>query len=188
MSAPAFKKTSPFTQKQAAIPKAAPFVVEMAPSLWADGRKSKPAQPVQVGLRLLSEADFTRARTVAAKFAWNEHQEPADEDCRIECFNAKLMGLLMAEAACLAGNVDQKYFENADIKIFLDLTPEGIRYLWDHYEAFACMQSTTAAEAIDDELTELADALLAGDLFSGMELEKTRRIRRLLKMTIDAAN
>jgi hypothetical protein len=189
MNAPAFKRTSPspFARKQAEATKKALSVVEVAPSLWADGRPSKPSAPVKIGLRLLPEAEFERCRTIAAKHAWREHENPGDDGNRIDCFNSRLIGLLMAEATCHVENTDKRYFEHADAKIFLDLTPDGIRYLWDHYEAFTVSHSPVAPEATDEELLELADAVVAGDMFGGMALEKARRVRRLLKAAIDLA-
>jgi hypothetical protein len=190
MNPPAFKRNtpSPFARKQAEAPKKAAAVVELTPALWADGRPSKPTAPVKLGLRLLPEAEFDRCRTIAAKHAWREHENPADEANRVDCFNCRLMGLLMAEATCHPENTDKRYFDHADVKIFLDLTPDGIRYLWDHYEAFSVSHSPIAAEATDEELFELADAISVGDVFSGMDLESARRVRRLLKAAMEAAN
>lgn len=188
MNAPAFKRTapSPFARKQAEAPKKAACIVELAPALWADGRPSKPPAPVKMGLRLLPEAEFDRCRTIAANHAWREHQNLDDEANRLDCFNSRLMGLLMAEATCHPENTDRRYFDHADVKIFLDLTPDGIRYLWDHYEAFAVSHSPIAPEASDEELLDLSDAIVAGDLFSGLDLERARRVRRLLKAAIDS--
>jgi hypothetical protein len=185
---PTFKRSSPspFAKKQADGPKKAACHVELAPALWADGRPAKPSAPVKVGLRLLPEAEFERCRTIAANHAWREHQNPDDEANRDDCFNSRLMGLLMAEATCHPENIDKKFFEHADTKIFLDLTPDGIRYLWDHYEAFAVVESPIAPEATDDELLELADVIRAGMLFEGLDLERARRVRRLLKAAIEA--
>jgi hypothetical protein len=189
MSPPAFKRNtpSPFARKQAEATKKAACVVELAPVLWADGRPAKPSAPVKIGLRLLPEAEFERARTIAAKHAWREHENPADHDNRVDCFNSRLMGLLMAEATCHPENTDKKFFDHADVKVFLDLTPDGIRYLWDHYEAFSVSHSPIAPEVTDEELGELADSIIYGDLFEGLDIEKARRVRRLLKAAIAVA-
>lgn len=188
MNPPAFKRTgpSPFQKKQAEAPKKPVAFVELPPALWADGRPSKPSSPVKVGLRLLPEAELERCRTIAANHAWREHQNEGDEANRIDCFNSRLIGLLMAEATCHPESTDRRFFEFADAKIFLDLTPDGIRYLWDHYEAFTVSHSPIAPEATDDELLALADAIVAGDVFVGMALEQERKVRRLLKAAIDA--
>ncbi len=190
MNAPAFKRTgpSPFQKKQAEAPKKPVSFVELPPALWADGRPSKPSAPVKVGLRLLPEAELDRCRTIAANHAWREHQNPADEENRIDCFNSRLIGLLMAEATCHPESTDRRFFETADVKIFLDLTSDGIRFLWDHYEAFTVSHSPIAPEATDDELLALADTLVVGDAFAGIPLEQERKVRRLLKAAIEAMN
>jgi len=191
MTPPAFQRKgpSPFAKKQAETTKKAVHVVELAPALWADGRPSKPSAPVKIGLRLLPEAEFERARTVAAKHAWREHPEPNDEGNRFDCFNSHLLVLLMSDAAVHPENIDAKYFgaNMADLKMAKDLTPDGVRYLWDHYEAFAVSHSPIAPEATDEELLELSDVIAAGALFDGLSLEQARKARRLLKAAIEAA-
>lgn len=187
MNAPAFKRQSPFAKVQAEIAKVPACIVELAPALWRDGRPAKPAAPVKVGLRLLAEKDFEDASARAAKDAWANHPEPMPEELRVEHYNNRLMGYLMAEATCSPQDVTQKYFEHADIKVFLDLTPDGIRYLWDHYESFAISTSPTSPEATDEELDALAEGLDEGTLLGGLDIEQARRVRRLLKAAMTAA-
>ena len=183
---PAFKKPSPFAQAQSKAPKAAPLVVELAPSYWADGRKAKPTSPVSIGLKRLPECEFDRARAIAEKDADRNHPQRFSE-LWIECYNARLIGYLMAEASCLPHDVNVKFFEVADVKIFLDLTPQGIAYLWDHYDAFVQTDSPSAPEATDDELTELAYGMLSGDVLASLTGEDEKRFRRLLKAAIKLA-
>lgn len=187
MNAPAFRRSGPsaFAREKAAAKREAPCTVEMAPAFWADNRPAKPTVPVKVGLRLVSEKDFEHASERAAKEACIAH--PNAEDMQVEHYNNRLMGLVMAEATCRPDDVATPYFAIADAKIFLDLTPEGIRYLWDHYEALAISTSPTAPEATDEELDLLTDGLTSGELIVGLGIEQARRVRRLLRAALAEA-
>lgn len=181
MSTPAFKRTGTFAGQQAARAKIPPCVVEMALACWKDGRPNKPLAPVKVGLRLLSEDDFERASARAAKETWIAAPEGIPNDLRNETYDNRLLTLLMAEATCSPADVSVRYFQHGDLQIALDLTPDGIRFLWDHYEAMAIGASPTSPEATDAELDALSDGLATGDLLAGLDIERARRVRRLLK-------
>ena len=189
MNAPAFARKSPFARVRDEQAKVPTCLVTLDPALFRDGRPSKPIAPVQVGLRLLAEKTFEDASARAAKDAWVTHTEPIPDDMRVEHYNNRLMGYLMAEATCLAGNIDEKYFSRdlADVKIFLDLTPDGIRFLWDHYEVLAISTSPTSPEASDEDLDVLVDGLASGELLASLDIERARQVRRLLKAALTKA-
>jgi hypothetical protein len=189
VNAPAFRRKSPFAQKRDERVKVPACLVTLEPALYRDGRPSKPAAPVQVGLRLLAEKTFEEASARAAKDAWVAHPEPIPDDVRVEHYNNRLMGYLMAEAACLAGNIEERHFGDLapDAKIFLDLTPDGIRFLWDHYEAFSIATSPTAPEATDEDIDVLVDGLASGELLASLDIETGRRVRRLLRAVLREA-
>lgn len=179
-----FKRQSPFAKVQETIAKVPACIVDVAPSLWREGRPSKPLQPVKVGLRLLSEEEVERARARAAKDAWLAIPTGIPEDVRIEHYNDRLMLLLMAEATCSPVDVTIAYFQFTDLQIGKDLTPEGIRYLYEHYEAFAVSYSPTSPEPTDAELDGLAEGLATGELLGELGSEHARRVRRLLKAAL----
>lgn len=189
MSAPAFKRKSAFAQKRDEQAKVPTCLVTLDPALFRDGRPGKPTTPVQVGLRLLAEKTFEDASARAAKDAWITHPEPIPDDLRVEHYNNRLINYLITEATCLAGNIEQRYFGDLapDTKIEKDLTPDGIRFLWDHYEAFAISTSPTAPEASDEDLDVLADGLASGELLGALDIERARRVRRLLKAVLREA-
>lgn len=189
MNAPAFKRKSAFARAKEEHTKVPTCLVSLDPAHFRDGRPGKPTAPVQVGLRLLAEKTFEDASTRAAKDAWVNQPEPIPDDVRVEHYNNRLMGYLMAEATCLAGNIEQRYFGDLapDTKIEKDLTPDGIRFLWDHYEAHAISTSPTAPEATDEDLDALADGLASGELLGSLDIEKARRVRRLLQAVLREA-
>ena len=179
-------KRSAFAAAKAAMPKRADCIVEVPVNLWAEGRPNRPAAPVKVGLRILSEADIARARSVAESFATKMHRDLASQDVWEECYNAHLIAAVLYDATVHPANVDQRWFSR-DAAVSMDLTTNGLQFLWDHYEMHRIASSTIAPEATDDEMLELADSLYAGDLFDGIDLERARRVRRLIKAAIAEA-
>lgn len=177
------RKPSAFSAMKAAVPKRAQCVVEVPPSLWTEGRPNKPTTPVRVGLRIVSEADVARARSVAESFANQMHRDLASQDVWVESYNSHLIATILFEAVVLPDNVEKRWFAR-DSQVALDLTTNGLRFLWDQYEIYQVSTSTIAPEATDGELVTLADSLLAGDLFEGLDLERSRRVRRLLKAAL----
>lgn len=181
MNAPA--KRSAFSAIKAAQPKKAEYTVEVEPSLWVEGRPNKPTTPVKVGIRIVSEADVARARSVAESFANKQHRELSSQDVWIESYNSHLIATILYDALVHPENVEKRWFER-DSLVTMNLTTNGLKFLWDHYEIYQVSTSTIAPEATDDELLELEDLILSGTLFDGVDLERARRVRRLIKAAL----
>lgn len=177
-----------FARHQKTVARTPGRVVVVPPSAFADDHADKPKEPVKVGLRLVSEQVFNHCRTAAAQDAWRSHPEDGDEDNRVDRFNQRLVGLIVAHAAVEPENAAAPYFgPMAEDKIFLAMTSQGIRLLYDEYEAFAISVSPTAPEATDEELDTIADGLASGALLQGMDVATARRARRLLRHVLDLA-
>lgn len=191
--ASAFRRSSsPFSKRIETATKIPRTTIDLPVDAWADNCASKPAEVVKVGLRLLSERAISNCRSVAAQYALRLHNDDADIDNRVDCFNQRLVGLLMAEASVSATDINAPFFgtdegKYADTKIFLSLTTEGIRFLWDAYEVFALTYCPTAAEASEEELNGLADGLVSGEMIGSLDIERGRKVRRLLKAAWDEA-
>ena len=181
MNAPA--KRSAFAAIKAAQPKRAGYTVEVDPALWAENRPNKPSTPVRVGLRIVSEADVARARSVAESFANKQHRDLTSQDVWLESYNSHLIAAILFDAVVHSDNADRRWFER-DSQVTLDLTTNGLRFLWDHYEIYQISTSTIAPEATDEDLMTLEDLILSGTLFEGLDLEQARRVRRLLKAAL----
>ena len=177
------QKRSAFSSIKAALPKRAGHVFECDPSLWVEGRPNRPTAPIQLGLRIVSESDVARARSVAESFANQMHRELPYGEAWIECFNSHLIAAIMFDAVVHPDNAEKRWFAR-ESQVALDLTTNGLKFLWDHYEVYQVSTSKIAPEASDDELLELGDVILAGALFEGLDLERARRVRRLLKAAL----
>ncbi len=181
-----------FGRKQVAMAKVPSHIIELPLSAFADsykdkrGHVDKPDGPAKVGFRLVAEERFNKARSEAAKEAWRLHPDEGDEPNRIDYFNEKLIGQIVAFATTEADDVTQPFFgEMPEDKVFRVLTSQGIRRLYDEFEAFAISVSPTAPEASDADLDVLADGLMSGELLTSMDIDTARRARRLLRHVLD---
>jgi hypothetical protein len=171
---------SPFTAMKAAASKKSGYVVEVPPTIWVAGRPNVPTTAVKLGLKIVSESEVARARSAAESFANKNHRDLASEEVWLEAFNSHLIATILFDAVVYPDNIERRWFQR-DSQVAQDLTTSGLQLLWDHYEIYQIRTSTIAPEATDEQLMVMAEALLAGDLFDGMELERARRMRRLLK-------
>lgn len=177
-----------FGRRQVALAKVAAHVFELPPEAFADTNPDKPTHPVKIGLRLVAEQRFTKARSEAAKEAWRIHPDEGDEPNRVDFFNHKLTGLIVAYAACEPDDAMQPFFgQQAEDKVFRVLTSHGIRRVYDEFEAFATASNPTAPEATDEDLDMLADGLMSGEMLASISIERARRVRRLLKAALEEA-
>ena len=191
--------SSAFRRAVAKTTKLPGHVVELPPNAFADtphvftdksgaSMGEKPSTPVRVGLRLVPEQAFHHARAAAAQEAWRVHPEEGDIDNRTDCFNQRLVGLIVAHAAVDPSDATKPFFgAMAEDKVFLVLTSDGIRALYNEFEAFAMSASPTSPEATDQDLDILADGLMSGELLASMDLDTARRARRLLRHVLDLA-
>ncbi len=164
-----------------------PLVVSLPPSAWADTWNGKQDVPVDIGLRLISEAEASNARAEAARKARDFHVDPDDEDGRIEAYNGNLMVLALARATCQPDNIAEPYWQVAEDSIARALTPAGIELLYGHLDTLTLAEAPTMPEATDAEIAALARALLDGSAWSGMTGAAGHRVKRLLAVCVDMA-
>jgi hypothetical protein len=113
------------------------------------------------------------------------HPEERDEKNWIDCFNDTLMRLYVARGTCQPDDVSAPFWDVADENVKLALSEVGVQLLWEAYDAFRVGEDPLETEATDDELTELADVLLDGEVWGRLELVDAARARRLLRAARD---
>lgn len=168
---------------KAAASKKSGYVIEVPPSCWVEGRPNAPTSAVKLGLKIVSESDVARARSAAESFANKNHRDLASEDVWLEAFNSHLIATILFDAVVYPDNIERRWFLR-DSQVAQDLTTAGLQLLWDHYEIYQIRTSTIAPEATDEELMQLEDLILSGTLFEGLDLERARRVRRLIKAAL----
>lgn len=169
-----------FRAMAAAVSKPAE-VVTLSPEHFADTWPQKPAEAVQVGLRLVSEADLQTARAEAARRAWDRFpDEDLDEDERVDAYNAALTTWIVARATCKPDNANQPWIDMAQDNLPLALTTGGLLTLWHRVEGLVAERSPLSPEATEDDLVRLATAIQSGAAWSSADEPTRKRARRLL--------
>jgi hypothetical protein len=150
--------------------------MRLEPGDFAGTWSLRPTGDVMVGLRVYSESD---CRTAEAEAAKQETPEAA---------NAVLLGIAVARALCDPNDVNSPHptFPLAEDIVPIALTPNAIRRIFDEVERLHVEQSPAFPEATDEELMELAGALLPEQPFRGLVATDARRCRRYARFLLDA--
>lgn len=170
--------------------RAAPAVVTLAPSAYADTWEGlRPSLPFAVGLRTISEDEVEKCRAEAARLAYECHPErqagDAADEARRETYSDALVRLAVARAACSPDDVSRSYSEIPDDWARHALTADAVRRLWDALERLTVETSPTTPAASDEECAELATLLSTGSAWASCSRAGAARARRLLAAALD---
>jgi hypothetical protein len=157
--------------------------VKLKPSAWADVWDGKPSAPELVGVRLVSEADYARARGEGDRTATALH--PRGGDQWVEAFNQAVMHFILGHALCLHDNMDEPLFEMQEFVISHRLTTAGTTRLWDALVELGIVDSPLSPEISEDGAQGLA-ASLADDAWWERMTPRTRaQVGRLLQRVVE---
>lgn len=155
--------------------------VTLPPSAFSDKWSGKPSGNVAVGLRIVGQAQVETARGEAAKTAWELHDKPGDVVAREVAYEDRLMAWIVAFAACDPN--DRTVSKFTPDGIVQELQPDGIRRLYDEFEAFAIEQSPLVAPATDHQIETLIAAIAAGAI-DNLQRARAVRVRKLLSFIL----
>lgn len=161
--------------------KAAPArsVVTLPPSAFADTWSRRPNQPVKMGLRLISEEEFSIALRAATAAAHAEYPQPTEIELRIHAHNDHLQKNVLAQVCVQADDMSKPYFAPApEMLIRAALTPGAIRRLWDEYATRSLADGQEAEQATDEQVQSLPKVAL--EAFLTIDLASQTRVRKLL--------
>jgi hypothetical protein len=161
------------------LPPAPPRVVRLPPSAWADDREDKPVSPVEIGLRLPSEADITNAKEEAVKAL--ARLEGGDHEDKVDYFNDALMRHLVASATCQPLNRTEHYFSMGADELAVRLTKDGLRRMYNELEALQASDNPGMPEAGDEEFAHLVAMWDRGIAWDFMPPEEAKKVRRLIE-------
>lgn len=154
-----------------------PLRVAILPiTAWATDYEGRAIQPVEIGLKILSESDIQSARSEAVRAAWNcIPGEPGDTKTeeRIEAFNDALIRFAVARGTCKPTDATLPYWDMAEDVVSLALTTDGIKFLWEELQKLKIERSPLSAEIDDDEASSLA-AWLTSEKRRGLPKELLR--------------
>lgn len=158
-------------------------VLVLTPDMFIDTCENRPNEEVAIGLRKIADGDVQIARAEAAKYAIEMHN---DREGQIEAFNDCLMRWMIISGTCDPNDIahSTSLFEGSEENVKMMLTPQTIRFLWDHIDAFQ-VESSPLVPAIDDEdIDRVASRLLMGPLPEAMPQADQIRIRKFLGMIL----
>jgi hypothetical protein len=137
-----------------------------------------PGSDVIVGIRVYSEADARSAEQEAAK----QETDQAAQDT--------LFAIAVARGICDPNNVKAAHplFPFAEDTLQAALTPRAIKRLFDEIEKLHVDQSPMFPEATDEDLTELAGALIQPEPLGKLGAVKAARARRYARLILDSLN
>lgn len=158
------------------------YVRKLPPSAFADTWAERPGEPVNVGLRSISEEELSKAIYMATKTAWEDFPDAAtDPDLRLEAYNDNLITNVLARALVDEKDIDRPYFAPApEVRIRAALTSGGIRHLWSAYQETAAAGNPVGEQASADDVAALRSALEGVDAASA-----SARALRLAKLLLD---
>lgn len=162
-------------------------VVSFPPSGWAVTHGDRPTAPVEIGLRVLSEAERIEITSLAATKACRLHPADHDEDGRVHAYNRLLMALAVARAACHVDDATVPYWPSgvADDLVPNALTSEGIDHIYHALDRAMVEQNPAQPEADETDLSRLADLMTMPDAFVPFTPAFAQRLRRLLRYCLD---
>lgn len=147
---------------------------------FADAWTGKPAAPVCVGLRLLSNEDRQKARVVAEGQAIEMH--PRGGDGWIECYNDAVKRQAVALAICDPNDVTRSHetFPYAEDIVLIALTTRGTDLIFDAVEQHEIDQSPLEQRATPATLKRLSRLLPLVES-SALSGRLSRRITSMLE-------
>lgn len=162
--------------------------IVVPPSVWADSARwdERPDGDIALGVRSVGEAEIAEARSEAARIAIELHPNDADQDNRIECYNAALFYELIAQAITDPNDATRPFFSfgssSLDGAVSSDkarerVSPEGARWFYDAIQRAFLATSTIDRELSDDEIEDLS---LRFDEINDLPLTEQRAVRRML--------
>lgn len=162
-----------------------PKTVSLEPDAFASAFAERPKTTVAIGLRKLSDHAETWSRAAAEKTANSKGH--GDQDNWNDCFNDALMAQFVARSVCDPNDARApcSHLPMAEDHISFELTPAGIKYLWDEIEKLRVETSPLHPEATDGDVRELMDRLAADDAMAELDPIREGRLRRFLMYCLD---
>lgn len=142
---------------KAARPPARTLVLE--PWVFADEWEHRPREAVCVGLRLMSEADKSKARAEADKLADELH--PTGGPNWTDAYNDCLVRQVAALGICSPNDVTKpsEILPYAEEQVRFALNSRGANWIFDEFRRFEIELTPLEPEATDAEIDELCELL-----------------------------
>lgn len=128
---------------------------------WTEKRHLGESTPI--GIRLVSDGDYSRARGEAERVADQHGDQRLDRDGWIEAFNDALMRVIVSFGACRTEDIAIPYFVDED-HVRRVLTSDGVKFLWQEILENTIRNSPLERPLDDAGALRLAQLLSTGAL------------------------
>lgn len=157
----------------------------LEPWVFADDWEDKPRETVCVGLRLMSEADKSKARGEAEKLADELHRERNLN--WLDAFNDCLIRQVAALGICSPNDVTKPFdlLTFAEEQVRIALTSRGAAFIFEAIQRYDIESSPLSPEITDEEIAELS-GLLGSVCSDGFTPEQRRMLGHALDIVRDA--
>lgn len=162
------------------------MTVEISAKHWAGDVVDRPTKPLAVGVRLLSEQDVQEAKAEGSRVVTGFYGGAPDPEGINDAYNDALMRSCVARAITHTEDASIRHFVLGEEEIRQQLTPEGVRALFQAVESVHIGASPCMAEIDDDGCLKLAAILQRRKAFATLDVESRARVRRLLSYALDA--
>jgi len=159
-------------------------VVVAKPEDFSPSWENRPRHEVAIGLRPISPQDAVDARRLAAETAWKEHPQEVDQDLRVEAYNDALMRFVLARGTCDPNDARARlalWSGVEDSIVFVALTREGAKRLYDAHERAELSARVDVPEATDEDVARLPEAFARAVRHPA----EAARLRRLMGYVLD---
>lgn len=137
--------------------------IVLEPWVFADEWEDRPSGNVCVGIRLISEADKSKARAVSNEVADSLHSAHKEwsRDNWIDAFNDAIIRQIAAFGICDPNNVRQPstILPLAEEQVRFALTSAGAKHIFEQIERYEIESSSIDPEIREDELDDFASLL-----------------------------
>lgn len=140
--------------------------ITLHPWVFADQWSGKPSEPVEAGLRLLSNADLDLLKARASAKANELHRDfrtPDDVTQWVETYNDVLVRQGAALGLCHLTSVNKAMdvMRLAEDQVDYALTAKGAVWIWEQIERYAIESSSIDPLLMDSEVDEFCATLKA---------------------------
>ncbi len=162
----------------------APKVITVPPEAFSWEWSERPEQAVEIGLRTVPDEDTQAARDEAARFVFQRYGDRWQSQEATDCFNDALWRHRIARTTCQPDDVRRPWFRAAEDTVRMALSTEGVKLIAQEIDTFDLENSPAYRPATDDEVLDLAGALVE-EPFAGMTETEERATRRLLAVVLE---
>ena len=159
-----------------------PEIRVFSPKIFASSYEKRPTDDIAVGIKLLSDFDISCAKGNASKTAWAMVPNHNSIDERVDAYNDALMRRIVCACTTDPNDLSKPWFKQGILEVEIALTSDGVKAIFDAYEAACMAMSPVYRELSEEELPDFVELLTTIYRLGSM---KRAKILRMLAYCFD---